>query len=134
MSSEDKGFEVRDRRIREESRSGEPPPSSGGGASDPRPTSGMPPYRKGPVGFSDFIFSLSTSALMMLGEEPDPGAGERAVDLDKASELIDLISLLEEKTRGNLTSDESNFLSKVLYMLRMKFVETAKRHPRQPKD
>ena len=132
MSAEDKGFEIRDRRMREEdSRSAK---SASPTENAPRSDSSVS-FKKSPgetIHFSDFVFSLSASALVHLGVEPDPQKGDRAINLNQASELIDLLSLLEEKTRGNLTSDESSFLSNTLYMLRMKFVETAKQHPRQP--
>lgn len=131
MSPEEKGFEVKDRRLRETDDT-EASPGTGErrAQSDARAKSDRPP--RGPLTFSEFIFSLSASTLVHLGAEPDPQTGERRINLPQASELIDLITLLEEKTRGNLSADESAFLSNVLYMLRMKFVETAKQQPRQP--
>ena len=132
MSAEEKGFEIRDRRIQNEDSSSAK--SASPTESAPRSDSGASSKKspRGTIRFSDFVFSLSASAFVHLGMEPDPQKGERTINLDQASELIDLLSLLEEKTRGNLTPDESSFLSNTLYLLRMKFVETAKQHPRQP--
>ena len=72
------------------------------------------------INFSTFIFSLNTSALLHLGEIPDPATGKQEADLPMAKQTIDLIVMLEEKTRGNLTSDEENLLKHILYDLRMR--------------
>jgi hypothetical protein len=130
MHPEERDFEVRDRRFKEKPDDDKAPsPKADSATPESRPS----PEKKhrGPIRFSDFIFSLSTSALIQMGVEPDPRTNAPQLDLEQASELIDLISLLEEKTRGNLTPDETAFLSNILYMLRMKYVETVKQHPRQ---
>ncbi len=75
------------------------------------------------VNFSTFIFSLSSSALAHLGEIPDPMTGQRKVDLALARQTIDILGMLEEKTKGNLTSEEESLLKSVLYDLRLKFVK-----------
>ena len=80
-----------------------------------------------PVNFSSFILSLATSALIHLGEELDPATGEKSIALPNARQVIDLITLLEEKTQGNLTKDEKTLLSQLLFTLRMKFVEAEKK-------
>lgn len=77
--------------------------------------------------FSAFLMSLSTSALMHLGDFEDPVSRERKVDLPLAKQTIDILGLLKDKTKGNLTSDEENLLDNLLYNLRMKFVEVARR-------
>ncbi|MFQ5597610.1 MAG: DUF1844 domain-containing protein [Nitrospiria bacterium] len=79
-----------------------------------------------PVNFSSFILSLATSALIHLGEEADPSTGRKSVDILNAKQAIDLISLLEEKTTGNLSPEEENLISQLLYTLRMKFVSLEK--------
>lgn len=81
------------------------------------------------INFASFIFSLGRSAFVHLGEEPDPVSGEKKVSLDMAKETIDIITLLEEKTRGNLTQDEEQLLKNILYALRMKYVEMAAKKP-----
>ena len=78
--------------------------------------------------FNAFVLSLGSSALVHLGEMPDPVTGQTAKpDLALAQQSIDLLALLEEKTRGNLTADERGFLDKLLYELRVKFVEAARK-------
>jgi hypothetical protein len=78
-----------------------------------------------PVTFSGFIFSLSTSAMMLMGEQLDPQQGQMPVNLAQAKEIIDILSMLESKTRGNLASDEQSVLTDMLYALRMKYVDAA---------
>jgi hypothetical protein len=75
------------------------------------------------INFATFIFSLNSSALLHLGEVPDPTTGKQRVDLALAKQTIDLIAMLEEKTRGNLTSDEENLVKHVLYDLRLRYVQ-----------
>ncbi len=77
--------------------------------------------------FATFILSLSHSALVHLGEAPHPDGGEvPKKDLPLARQTIDMLGLLEEKTRGNLSGDEERLLSQILYDLRMRFVELSK--------
>ncbi len=79
------------------------------------------------IDFSSFIFSLAHSALIQLGEEADPFTGASGIDLPQAQETIDLLSVLEEKTRGNLTKDEETLMKNLLYTLRMKYMEKTKK-------
>ncbi len=81
-----------------------------------------------PADFSSFLLSLATSALIHLGEEADPGTGKKTVELSNARQAIDLVSMLEEKTQGNLTREEENLVRRLLYTLRMKYVALEKRH------
>ncbi len=78
------------------------------------------------MNFSTFIFSLNTSALLHLGEVPDPATGKQQEDLTMAKQTIDLIAMLEEKTRGNLTTDEENLLKHILYDVRLRYVQKTK--------
>ncbi len=77
------------------------------------------------INFASFIFSLGRSAFIHLGEEPDPVSGEKSVSLPMAKETIDVVGLLEEKTKGNLTPEEEQLIKNILYALRMKYVEMA---------
>lgn len=81
-----------------------------------------------PVDFSSFIFSIATSALVHLGQEADSASGKISIDLPNARQGIDLLTLLEEKTRGNLTQEEENLVQQLLYTLRMKFISLEKDH------
>lgn len=76
--------------------------------------------------FATFILSLSHSALMHLGEAPDPDTNQVTVDLPLAKQNIDILGLLEEKTKGNLDGDEERLLAQVLFDLRMRYVERTK--------
>ena len=75
---------------------------------------------------SSLFLGLSTQALLHLGEIPDPESGEAARDLPSARSLIDLLAVLRDKTRGNLDAEEARLLDRILYDLRMRFVEIAR--------
>ncbi len=77
--------------------------------------------------FATFVLSLSHSALMHLGEAPHPESDKVDRDLPMAKQTIDLIGMLEEKTRGNLTGEEERLIEQVLYDLRMRYVELSKK-------
>lgn len=79
------------------------------------------------IDFATFILSLSHSALMHLGEVPDPETSVTRVDLGLAKQNVDILGLLEEKTKGNLTGDEERLLAQVLFDLRMRYVERSKK-------
>ncbi len=74
-----------------------------------------------PPDFSTFVLSLSTSALMHLGEIKNPQTDRIEKDLALARHTIDILAILKEKTRGNLTKDEQALLDRILYELRMKY-------------
>ncbi|MBI3611317.1 MAG: DUF1844 domain-containing protein [Nitrospirae bacterium] len=98
---------------------------------DPGQTATPAPDHPRPPDFTSFIYSLGASALLSMGETLLPGAGSGPgatppVNLDQAKELIDLLGLLEEKTKGNLTPDESEMLTQTLYALRMRYVQVTK--------
>ncbi len=82
---------------------------------------------EGQLTFSTFILSLSTSALVNLGELPDPLNNEKDVNLPLAKQTIGLIEMLMEKTKGNLTEDEDRLIEGILYDLRLKYIEAAKK-------
>jgi hypothetical protein len=75
------------------------------------------------VSFTTLVFSLATTAAVHLGDLGDPSTGERAVNLEGARQMIDLLGILEEKTRGNLTPEERGVLEQVLFELRLRYVE-----------
>jgi hypothetical protein len=79
------------------------------------------------IDFATFVLSLSHSALMHLGEVPDPETNTTHVDLSLAKQNVDILGLLEEKTKGNLTGDEERLLAQVLFDLRMRCVERSKK-------
>jgi len=83
----------------------------------------QPPQKLPPADFLHFISGLATQALMQLGEIENPLAGEKVVDLEAARYSIDLLGIIEEKTRGNLTPDEKRYLAAALHDLRMRYVQ-----------
>jgi len=74
------------------------------------------------VTFSAFVMSLNTSALFHLGEIADPETGALNQNLMLAKHTIDTLDILKEKTKGNLTDEEDNMLTKFLYDLKMRYV------------
>jgi hypothetical protein len=78
------------------------------------------------ITFPTFVVGLSTQALVHLGELPDPHTNQPATDLPAAQQLIDIIAMLEKKTRGNLDHDEQSMLEAILFELRMKYVERSR--------
>ena len=78
------------------------------------------------IDFSTFVLSLSHSAALHLGEVPHPDTNEVARSLPMARQTIDLLGLLEEKTKGNLTGDEERLLTQILFDLRVRFLELSK--------
>lgn len=78
------------------------------------------------IDFETFVVSMAHSALLHLGDAPS-AASEGKVNLPMARQTIDILALLQEKTRGNLTGKEEHVLDQTLYDLRMRYVEVAKR-------
>ena len=76
------------------------------------------------MSFTAFVLSLASTAAIHFGDLPDPISGERAEsNLEGATQMIEILALLEQKTRGNLAAEEREVLNQVLYELRMRFVE-----------
>jgi hypothetical protein len=75
------------------------------------------------IDFSTFIFSLNSSALMHLGILSQPGTEIKKVDLQSAKQTIDIMAMIQSKTKGNLTEDESNLLVNFVHELRMRYVK-----------
>jgi hypothetical protein len=75
------------------------------------------------INFINFLFSISTSALIQLGEIEDPISQQTVKNLPLAKQTIDLIGMLKEKTEGNLTPDEAKLIENILFDLRMRYVK-----------
>lgn len=80
-----------------------------------------------PMDFSTFVLSLATSAQVHLGAIPNPTTGKQEQNLSLAKETIDLLDILKDKTKGNLTSEEDRLFEHVLYDLRMMYLERSKK-------
>ena len=79
-----------------------------------------------PIGFDTFVLGLASTALIHLGEGPDPDTGSVKVNLVLAKQSLDLLEMLFHKTKGNLTPDEERLFQSVLTDLRLKFVTASK--------
>jgi hypothetical protein len=79
--------------------------------------------------FNALVLSLGSSVIVHLGEAPDPTTGQKREkpDYGLAQQSIDLLAMLQEKTRGNLSADEARFLDNMLYDLRMLYVQVSQR-------
>jgi hypothetical protein len=126
---EEKGFVIRDRRFtaqetaeeprpkKEEEKTEEPPPKEDASKEETQ----LPE-----INFTNFLLSISTSALIQLGEVPDPVSKQSVKQLPLAKQTIDLIGMLQEKTKGNLASEEEKLIEYILYDLRMRYVKATK--------
>ena len=128
------GFTVTDRRSFAGAEAGKAedaaPPAP---ATSPPPDGTEPPDgRRGresalpAVDFHTFVLSLGSSALLHLGELEHPEGGATEKDLPLAKHTIDILSMLEEKTKGNLTSAEEKLIQSLLYDLRLRYVNASK--------
>ena len=123
MSQSDEEFRVTDRRRRDAI---EPPPASS--ADPPRPnaaaaTSRAPSEERSLVGL---FMMLATEAVIALGDAPDPTTGQQRRELPHASAIIDLLTLLREKTEGHRSGDETRTLDDLIYDLQLRYVEAVK--------
>ena len=120
---QEEGFIIRDRRG--SSAGAERPASAPAQAASKEGLSSAPGSESGsgvPVTFASFVISLGSSSLMLMGEQLEPQQPAMPVNLPQAKEIIDLLSVLEVKTKGNLTTEEQTVLRDMLYALRMKYV------------
>jgi hypothetical protein len=78
------------------------------------------------VDFHTFVLSLGSSALLHLGELEHPDAGEQQKDLPLAKHTIDILAMLQDKTKGNLTSAEDKLMESLLFDLRLRYVNATK--------
>lgn len=118
---EDSSFTVVDKRKRVE----EETPSTDGSEADVQGNSqpSSADAKAPPIDFSTFIISLSSSAVYHMGGFQDPYSGKTSMNLDLAKQSIDIIAMLEAKTKGNLEPEEQKLITHVLYDLRMRYVE-----------
>lgn len=134
---EGKGFTVQDRRrfspdtgeVRQDAPE-ESNRSTQGAAQNERIVGGASEARQEPppeINFSTFVISLSTQALMHLGEIANPLSGKIETDVPVAKQMIDILGMLRDKTRGNLNANEDRLMEDILFDLRMKYVEAVKK-------
>jgi len=78
------------------------------------------------LSFIAFVVSLASTAAIHLGDMADPQTGQTPPpNLEGAAQMIEILTLLEEKTRGNLSAEERQVLEQILYELRLRFVEVS---------
>ena len=80
-----------------------------------------------PIDFPTYVLGYYTQGLVLLGETPNPYTKEKEEDIESVRHIIDLLSMIELKTKGNLSNEESQLLESVLYELRMKFMSKTSR-------
>jgi hypothetical protein len=115
------GFTVTDRRSFSDS--GEDRDASPPAEEAPEPHTSADAKALPSVDFHTFVLSLGSSALLHLGELEHPEAGGKHLDLPLAKHTIDILAMLEAKTRGNLTGPEEKLMQSLLYDLRLRYVE-----------
>ncbi|MBN2059978.1 MAG: DUF1844 domain-containing protein [Deltaproteobacteria bacterium] len=134
MSNEEKGFIIKDKRsldeegrLREEEKDRKTEfkdHKKEDKTTEKKEDKERPPLPE--INFNSLIFSLSSSALFHLGEIADPQTGKVMKDLPLAKHSIDTIAMLKDKTKGNLTEEESKFIENILTDLRWRYIKTAK--------
>jgi Domain of unknown function (DUF1844) len=134
---EEKSFKVEDRRRfsesgeeREATTSAdkeESPARDAGSQGEVRPPESRESGAVPEINFSTFAISLSTQVLVHLGEVPNPVSGKAERDLSVAKQMIDILGILREKTKGNLDQGEDKLLEDALYDLRIRYVEAVKK-------
>jgi hypothetical protein len=118
------GFVVKDKRFSESSETKEEPAAQiGPDVKEKVEESTTEPSEYPPVNFTNFVISLSTSALFHFGDFPEYEGGRAEMNLPAAKQTIDILDMLNEKTKGNLDSNEANLIQGVLYELKMRYVK-----------
>ncbi len=143
MSDEERpseGFKVSDRRsftedgeLRQDRtsepappRKPEPSPNRAEAGPDRPKAGGKSGQSRTGMDFSSFLLSLATTALVHLGEVSDPAGGRGHTNLDAAKQMVEILSMLQEKTEGNRNPEENRLLDDILYELRMKILTKTK--------
>lgn len=103
-----------------------PPPADRPSASEPRPR--QEELRQGEltIDFSTYVVMLANTVMMLLGQMPDPTTQQRHLDLPQAKHTIDILMMLRDKTRGNLTPEEAKLLEDVMPQLQMAYVSVSR--------
>ncbi|MDJ0788935.1 MAG: DUF1844 domain-containing protein [Myxococcota bacterium] len=124
MGDEERGFTIVDKRGQDEE--GEAPAGASAEAAGPEPQAGAEAAGLPAADFTSLLLSLGTSALYHLGQVDDPsGEGPSEVNLPLARHAIGTLEVLEEKTAGNRTEEETGLLTSLLTDLRMRFVNAS---------
>jgi hypothetical protein len=133
---EEQGFRVTDKRGFQEAN--EPIVPEASEKTEAKPTSEtfskteeLPPEQEGssshPIDFQSYILSYYTQGMVLLGEVPNPYTKKMEEDIEAARHMIDILSMLDQKTKGNLSKDEQQLLESVIYELRIKYMAKTNR-------
>jgi len=98
-----------------------PPPADRPSASEPQPRP-----EELAIDFSTYVVMLANTVMMLLGQMPDPATQQRYLDLPQAKHTIDILMMLRDKTRGNLTAEETKLLEDVMPQLQMAYVSVSR--------
>jgi hypothetical protein len=124
------GFVIKDKRFTDESEAAKSQEEKSTTSEEPK--SAFPESPKAekkddmqypPVNFTNFVLSLSTSALFHFGDFPDHEGGLPQKNMPAAKQTIDILDMMHEKTKGNLDDNERNLIQGVLYELKLRFVK-----------
>jgi len=122
---EEQGFRVTDKRgFQDDGAPHDPEPESQPAQESKSEQTAPPPP---PIDFPSYVLSYYTQGLVLLGEVPNPYTNKKEEDVEAARHTIDILTMLEEKTKNNLGKDEQQLLESVLYELRMKFMAKTNR-------
>lgn len=120
-------FKVTDRRRRPDADEAAPAAPPRAHTAEPVPPEAPHSGRVGERSLAGLFMMLASSAVVALGDAPDPLTGQRQVDLAQAADAIDLLILLREKTEGHRSPEESRILEEVLYDLQVRYVHATRR-------
>ncbi len=105
-----------------------PPENDGAKTADSGPEEKAGKGAQGqPIDFPSYILSYYTQGLVLLGEVPNPYTQKKEEDVEAARHTVDILTMLQQKTKGNLSKDEEQLLDSVLYELRIKFMAKTNR-------
>jgi hypothetical protein len=135
---EDQGFRVTDKRLFDEegkprqdpeaeNRKGEQAAGKPGPADSGTGAAEVPPGTGGKIDFPSYILSYYTQSLVLLGEVPNPYTNKTEEDMEAAKHTVDILGMLREKTKGNLTAEEERLLESILYEVRLKYMAKTKK-------
>ncbi len=118
-------------KLAEATKTAQAPASGGGQSASPsgagaKAAGGNPGGREmPPANFETLVSTMATQALFSMGAIPDPRTGQRHAQLELARHHIDMLSVIEEKTNGNLSDDEQSMLAGTLYELRSRYIQVS---------
>jgi len=133
---EQEGFRVTDKRSFQEDGETRTPNETAGAGEEPAGSPADDAPKSAPdqdaqeqpsIDFPSYLLSYYTQGLVLLGEVPNPYTNKKEEDTEAARHTIDILTLLQEKTKGNLSEDEQKLLDNVLYELRMKYMAKTNR-------